>query len=98
MAESKHTKQQIALIVEEFRSSGQTRSEFSKQHGIHPTTLDSWRRKNATRLVKVNLSRPQHTAQPSSFTLTLANGRRIECNWGVPSNELSELIRLAERA
>ena len=98
MADSKHTKQQIARIVEEFRNSKQTRAQFSEQHGIHPTTLDSWRRKSSPRLVKVNLASPQHAAQPGSFTLTLGNGRRIDCGWGFDQAGLSSLIRLAESA
>ena len=98
MSETKHTKQEIARIVEEFRNSRQTRAQFSKQHGIHPTTLDSWRRKSAPRMVKVNLANPQQARQPSSFTLTLGNGRRIDCGWGFDQAELSSLIRIAETA
>ena len=98
MAESKHSKQQIARIVEEFTGSGQTRAQFSKQHGIHPTTLDSWRRKSPARLVKVHLARPQREPHQGTFTLTVANGRRIECSWDFAPDELTALIRLAEQA
>ena len=97
MAESKHTKQEILGIVEEFRNSRQTRAQFSKQHGIHATTLDSWRRKSSPRMVKVNLASLQATQQ-SAFTLTLGNGRRIDCGWGFDQAELSSLIRIAETA
>ena len=32
------------------------------------------------------------------FTLSLANGRRIECGWGFADGELARLIRIAESA
>jgi hypothetical protein len=32
------------------------------------------------------------------FTLSLANGRRIECSWQFAEAELARLIRIAESA
>lgn len=97
MARNKHSKQQIARIVEEFTSSGKSRAEFSNQHGIHPTTLDSWRRKQATRLIPVKLT-PTPAAPQRVFTLTLSNGRRLECPSGFHPAELRSLISIAETA
>ena len=38
-------------------------------------------------------------SEPSaSFTLSLANGRRIESNWSFGEAELARLIRVAESA
>ena len=97
MAQSKHSKQQIARIVEEFAASGKTRTEFSRQHGIHPTTLDSWRRKQTPRLIPVKLT-PTPATPHRAFTLTLSNGRRLECPSGFQPAELRSLILIAETA
>ena len=34
----------------------------------------------------------------ASFSLSLANGRRIECSWRFADAELARLIRIAESA
>jgi hypothetical protein len=46
--------------------------------------------------VKVEVTQPEAAAQ--SFTLHLANGRRIESSWRLDEEELARLIRIAERA
>jgi hypothetical protein len=46
-------------------------------------------------LVKVKLESPLVDAR-SFFTLTLANGRRIESAWSFGDADLARLIRIAE--
>jgi hypothetical protein len=43
--------------------------------------------------VKINNAEPE-----PYFTLSLANGRRIECSWRFADVELARLIRIAESA
>ena len=85
-------------VVEEFRGSGLTRQEFSRQRGIPVTTLDYWRQRmgRKPRLLKVEVTRAEAPAQ--SFTLRLANGRAIESSFPLAEENLTRLIRIAERA
>ena len=39
-----------------------------------------------------------HAEPAPHFTLSLANGRRIECSWRFADAELARLIRIAESA
>jgi hypothetical protein len=68
------------------------------------TTFDYWRGKHegeaaetsaAARMVKVEVAASEITGQ---FTLSLANGRRIESSWRFADAELARLIRIAESA
>jgi hypothetical protein len=45
--------------------------------------------------VAVKVVNPEPAPQ---FTLSLANGRRIECSWRFADAELARLIRIAESA
>lgn len=85
-------------VAEEFRASGLTRREFSRQRGIPVTTLDYWRQQlgRKPRLLKVEVARAEAAAQ--SFTLRLANGRAIESSFPLAEQDLAQLIRIAERA
>ncbi|MDP8989998.1 MAG: hypothetical protein M3N41_07955 [Acidobacteriota bacterium] len=49
----------------------------------------------AARMVKVEVAASEVRGQ---FTLSLANGRRIESSWRFAEAELARLIRLAESA
>jgi hypothetical protein len=88
---------EMRRVVAEFRASGLTREEFSRQRAIPVTTLDYWRQRivRKPRLVKVEVARPEAAAQ--SFTLRLANGRSIESSWQFNEEELAQLIQIAER-
>ena len=94
---SKRTSEMLG-VVEEFRASGLTRQEFSRQRGIPVTTLDYWRQRmgRKPRLLKVEVARTESAAQ--SFTLRLANGRAIESSFPLAEENLTRLIRIAERA
>ena len=71
--------------------------------GIAVTTFDYWRREHRIkaekverrpRLVKVEVA----TGGLGQFTLSLANGRRIESAWSYSDVELARLIRIVESA
>lgn len=91
-------------VLEEYRTSGLSRQEFCQQRSIPLTTFDYWRREQAEkprkqgkrpRLVKVEVAVSESAGQ---FTLSLANGRRIESSWRFAEAELARLIRIAESA
>ncbi len=75
MAESKRSA--AMRMLGEYEKSGLTRKAFCLQRGIPVTTLDYWRRQLVAkpRLVKVDVAA---AVRATNFTLTLANGRRIE--------------------
>jgi hypothetical protein len=94
----KETRRSAAMrqMVEEWEASRLTRRAFCLKRGIPVTTFDYWRREHAgrPRMVQVEVSEAEPAAP--SFTLLLANGRRIECS--LPADEeLARLIRIAER-
>jgi hypothetical protein len=94
--------QQMRRMLEEYKTSGLSRREFCQQRSIPLTTFDYWRGKQRvkvgkpvrrTQLVKVEVAASEITGQ---FTLSLANGRRIESSWRFADVELARLIRIAE--
>lgn len=91
---------EMRRVLEEWEASGLTRRAFCQKRGIAVTTFDYWRREHAgrPRMVKVEVAAPEVAA--ASFTLLLANGRRIEC-WSASAGQadegLARLIRIAER-
>ena len=91
----KRSADDIRRVVNAFQSSGLTRREFCQRHDIAVTTLDYWRRAQSrpARLVEVEVA----AREPApGFTLSLANGRRIESGWRFVEDELARLIRVAE--
>ena len=97
MGKQGRSAEDIRRIVEEFQSSGLTRREFCQRRHIPVTTLDYWRRAQPRRprLVEVEVAASE---AGQSFTLSLANGRRIESGWRFADAELARLIRIAESA
>lgn len=87
---------EMKALLEEFSRSGQRRRKFCEARGIALTTFDYWRRELAAspRLVKVKVAR----APAPEFTLRLANGRAIDCSFAFAEEDLTRLIRIAERA
>ena len=51
--------------------------------------------KTKPRLARVTVA-AEPVAVPSSFTLTLRNGRSIETGWNFSESDLARLIRVAE--
>jgi hypothetical protein len=95
---------EMRRMLEEYAASGLRRREFCQQRGMALTTFDYWRREHAVkapkqerrpRMVSVKVER----AEPApGFTLSLANGRRIDCSWRFADAELVRLIRITESA
>jgi hypothetical protein len=97
MGKEKRSADEIRRTTEEFQNSGLRRREFCRRHHIPVTTLDYWRRVQSrqARLVEVEVV----AREPApGFTLSLANGRRIESHWSFGEAELVRLIRVAESA
>jgi hypothetical protein len=95
---------EMRRVLEEYESSGLKRREFCEQRGIALTTFDYWRREHAVK-VRKQTRRPRmvavevaHAEPAANFTLSLANGRRIESSWRFADAELARLIRIAESA
>ena len=95
---------EMRRMLEEYEASGLARQAFCEQRGMPLTTFDYWRREHAgkrrkqskrPRLVKVEVAASECAGQ---FTLSLANGRRIESAWRFADAELARLIRVAESA
>ena len=80
-------------MVDGFATSGMTRREYCAKHGIAVSTLDYWRLKRRPKLVRVAVDPDQ---AGTGFTLTLANGRRIESSWNFAEADLRRLIRAVE--
>jgi hypothetical protein len=95
---------EMRRVLEEYAVSGLSRREFCRQRSTALTTFDYWRREHAMkarkqerrpRMVAVEVA---HGEAGPNFTLSLANGRRIECSWRFAEAELARLIRIAESA
>jgi len=90
---------EIRAIVEQYKSSGLSRRQFSEQIGIHMTTLDHYRRRYSkakqTRLIPVTLV---PAVSSMGFTIVLGNGRKIESQWEFHEPALSRLVQLLERS
>ena len=96
---------EMRRVLEEYAASGLKRREFCQQRGITLTTFDYWRRREHA----VKLPKPErrqrivavkvvHPEPETHFTVSLANGRRIECSWRFADAQLARLIRIAENA
>jgi len=91
--------EEVQLLLEEFRKSGETRTDFCRRLGIPVTTLDYYRyreaRRSRPRLARVKLA--VAASNPSAtFILVLGNGRRIETTWNFGDADLARLIRIAD--
>jgi hypothetical protein len=105
MGKATERSEKMRRVLEDYRASGLSRQEFCQQRSIALTTFDYWRRQHAEKrqkkqargpgLMKVEVAANQMAGQ---FTLSLANGRRIESSWGFVEAELTRLIRIAENA
>jgi hypothetical protein len=87
------SKEEKRRLIEGYAASGMTRREYCATHGIAVSTLDYWRLKRKPKLVRVAIE-PQQSGP--GFTLTLANGRRIESSWRFAEADMTRLIRAVE--
>ena len=93
----RRSEEEIEQVLEQYRASGLTQTEYSRQTGVVLSTLGRYlRRRNRPEqhLVKVELESTAEAA--TGFALVLGNGRRIESGWGFGEAELVRLIRIAE--
>ena len=97
MGKQKRSADDIRRTIEEFQNSGLTRAGFCQGRGIPVTTFDYWRRVRSDKVGLVKVEVAASDAAPG-FTLSLANGRRIESSWRFADAELARLIRIAESA
>jgi hypothetical protein len=104
MGKATERSSEMRRVLDEWETSGLSRREFCQQRGIAVTTFDYWRREHAVkrrkparppRMVAVKINNVEPVPY---FTLSLANGRRIECSWRFADVELARLIRIAESA
>lgn len=93
----RRSEEEIEQVLEQYRASGLTQTEYCRQTGMVLSTLGRYlRRRNRPEqhLVKVELESAAEAA--TGFALVLGNGRRIESGWGFGEAELVRLIRIAE--
>ena len=90
--------EEVQRLLDEYRQSGEGRTEYCRRQGIPVTTLDYYVRrqtlKTRPRLARVKLTTAANPA--ASFALVLGNGRRIESGWNFRDADLARLIRVAE--
>ena len=93
----RRSEEQIEQLLEQYRASGLSQVEYSRQAGVVLSTLGRYLRRHTTAeqgLVRVKL---EPASEPTGgFALVLANGRRIETTWRFTDVELARLIRVAE--
>ena len=108
---STRTPEEIEQLVAGYKQSGLSRQQYCEQQGISVATLDYYRHRQRkgprvtqkpSSLVRVKLkagaSLDKHKSK--SFTVALANGRRIEIenNTSIVEQDLARLIRIVEAA
>src|ERR1043166_4277039 len=89
---------EIEQLIEDYRASGLTQLQYSRQAGVVLSTLGRYLRRRAPeqRLLRVDV---KPVSEPRlGFALVLGNGRRIETNWQFTDVEMARLIRVAESA
>ena len=95
----KRSAEEIKVLLSGYEASGLTRSEYCGRVGIPVSTFDYYRhqasRRKSVRLIRVKV---QPERPSGTFTLVLANGRRIESAWEFSEAELARLIRVVEGA
>ena len=95
----RRTADEIEQLLEQYRASELTQTEYCRQTGTVLSTLGRYLRecnRSKQRLVRVKL---EGSAEPSTgFMLMLGNGRRIASDWAFKDTELARLIRIAETA
>jgi hypothetical protein len=91
-------REEVARLLDDFRNSGLTRTEYCRRNGITVRTLDYYRRRGtrSPSLVRVKVEeRPESTG---SLSVLLSNGRRVLCSPNFQEADLVRLIRIAESA
>jgi hypothetical protein len=96
-------------LAAEYETSGLTREEFCRTHGLSLASLARYRKRRqaqgavagASRWVAVEIGDPcpaREGSAGSGLAIGLANGRRIEIGRSFDANTLVQLLELLERA
>lgn len=105
-ARRRRSRVEAGELVTEYETSGLTREEFCRQHGLAVSTLaryvkhmrqDRGEGAGARRWVAVELAEGQPVAG-SGLAVLLSRGRRIEIGRGFDANTLHQLLRVLEPA
>ena len=95
------SRMEASQLVAEFRASGLTRSEFSRQHRVSLNTLNRYISRysgelaDKPHLLRVELTEPACNA--SGVAVLLAWGRRVELAKGFDASTLAEAVSVLER-
>ena len=103
------TPEEIKRLLIGYEQSGLSRRQYCEQQGIAVTTFDYYRHRQLKRQASPPLSSPlvrvqvgntiaTENPEPRSFTVVLANSRRIESTWSYSEQDLARLIRIVEAA
>ena len=95
----RRSSEEVQRVVEQFRASGLSQTEYCRQSGTVLSTLGRYLRGSRDaeqQLVRVKVEAPPEPG--TGFVLMLGNGRRIASGWGFGDAELARLIRIAEKA
>ena len=92
-------------LAAEYATSGLSRQEFCRQHGLALSTLQRYRKRGqapavGNRWLTVELSganQARGSEAGSGLALVLSRGRRIEVGRGFDPETLSRLVKLLER-
>lgn len=104
----RRSRAEVEQLVAEFETSGLSRTEFCRAHGIALSTLNRYRNRKSqqsgtampTRLVAVELSEPgssRSAGAGSGLAVVSAGGWRIEVACGFDGVTLGRLLRVLER-
>jgi len=94
----RRTADDIQQVIDQYRASGLTQTEYCRQNGMVLSTLGRYLRRGASgsrTLVRVKVAAAE---TQGGFVLMLSNGRRIAADWAFSDAELTRLIRVAETA
>ena len=93
----KRTAEEIERLLQGYEESGLSRQQYCQREGIPVTTFDYYRQRSRRKAAAQRRIAGLVKVKPQSvFTLTLANGRRIESAWTFSDVDLVRLIRIAE--
>jgi len=90
---------EIAQVLEQYRTSGLTQIEYCRQAGMALSTLSRYLRRcgvDRQQLMRVKVESDAESG--AGFAVVLGNGRRIESGWRFGEAELAHLIRVVEGA
>jgi len=102
----KNRKQEMYTLIEDWQSSGVSRTKYCKDRGMSRSTFRNWLRKYEQDHGPVSSGSPSVPASfvsievPSSkedeLTITYPNGVQVSCPSGIDQHQLRELVSLLD--